>query len=145
MEELFHSHHSNHGLKTAIVAIMVCSVLRTRDQFVMNNNIHSEVWQGKVVKGRFCLLFPHELLKPKHHLWSTWICNVFLSSRFIHSSQWRRLYSSWRCTHHSVGVSSPLQVIAALSVSVGADTQTIGGVELLHQERAAGLNHRRQL
>lgn len=27
MEELFHSHHSNPVLKTAIVEIMVCSVL----------------------------------------------------------------------------------------------------------------------
>lgn len=55
------------------------------------------------------------------------------------------LDSSWRCTHHGVGVSSPLQVVAALSVGVGADTQTIGGVELLHQEWTTGLNHRWQL
>lgn len=39
MEELFHSHHSNPGLETAIVAIMVCGVLRTRNQFVTKNNI----------------------------------------------------------------------------------------------------------
>lgn len=50
-----------------------------------------------------------------------------------------------RCTHHGVGVSGRLQVMAALSVSVGADAQTVGGVELLHEEGTAGLNHRRQL
>jgi len=48
-------------------------------------------------------------------------------------------------THHGVRVSGPLQVIAALSVGVGADAQTVGGVELLHEERTASLDHCRQL
>ena len=55
---------------------------------------------------------------------------------------WQQCYDHWSCTHHGVGMSSPLQVIAALGVGVGADTQTVGGVELLHEERTAGLNHR---
>lgn len=38
-EELFHSHHSNPVLKTAIVAIIVCGALRVRNQFVTENNI----------------------------------------------------------------------------------------------------------
>lgn len=52
---------------------------------------------------------------------------------------------NWVCTHHGVGVSSPLQVMAALSISIGADAETVGGVELLHQEGTAGLNYRGQL
>lgn len=47
MEELFHSHHSNHVLITAIVAIMVCGALRTRNQFVTKNNIKA----GKMTKA----------------------------------------------------------------------------------------------
>lgn len=50
------------------------------------------------------------------------------------------------CTaYHGVGVRGPLQVAAALSVGIGADAQTVGGVELLREEGTAGLNHRGQL
>lgn len=49
------------------------------------------------------------------------------------------------CAHHGVGVSDPLQVVAALGVGIGADAQTVGGMELLHEERAAGLDHSREL
>lgn len=35
--------------------------------------------------------------------------------------------------------------MTALSICIGADAQTVGGVELLHEEGAAGLNHSRQL
>lgn len=48
-------------------------------------------------------------------------------------------------THHGVRVSGPLQVMAALGVGVGADAQAVGGMELLHEEGAAGLDHRGQL
>lgn len=46
------------------------------------------------------------------------------------------------CTHHGVGVRSPLKVMAALSVGIGADAETVGGVELLHEEGTAGLSYR---
>lgn len=49
---------------------------------------------------------------------------------------------NWLCTHHGVGVSSPMQVMAALSISIGADAETVGGVELLHEEGTASLNYR---
>ena len=49
------------------------------------------------------------------------------------------------CTHHGVGVGSPVQVVAALSISVGTNAETVRWVELLHEEGTAGLNHRRQL
>lgn len=49
---------------------------------------------------------------------------------------------NWLCTHHGVGVSSPMQVMAALSISIGADAETVGWVELLHEEGTASLNYR---
>ncbi len=56
MEELFHSHHSNPVLKTAIVAIMVCGALRMRNQFVTKNNIKAGKWTKchwwKLYRGR---------------------------------------------------------------------------------------------
>lgn len=47
--------------------------------------------------------------------------------------------------HHGVGICSMLQLGAALGVSIGADAQAVGGVQLLGEEGAAGLDHRGQL
>lgn len=42
-------------------------------------------------------------------------------------------------------MSGPVQVVTSLSICIRSDAQTVGGVELLHEEGAAGLNHRGQL
>lgn len=141
MEERFHSHHSNRVLKTAIVAIMVCGTSTTRSQFVTENNMKAGKNDQSLTDER------EREAVYRSYTNVTWALPESTPSSshpvsFIFS---RRLCARSRCTHHGVGVSGPLQVTAALSVGVGADTQTVGGVELLHEERTAGLNHRRQL
>lgn len=126
---------------------MVCGALRTRNQFVTKNNMKAGKNDQSLTgerRGRLCLLFLYELLKPHITcgLHESASLSTFSQVSFIFSQQ---RYDNWNCTHHGVGMSSPLQVMAALGVGVGADTQTVGGVELLHEERTAGLNHRWQL
>lgn len=50
-----------------------------------------------------------------------------------------------RVSHHSVVVCDFVQILAPLCVSEGPDAQTVGRVQLLHKERAAGLHYRSQL
>lgn len=112
MEELFHSHHSNPELKTAIVAIMVC--LRMRNQFVTKNNIKAGKLERDSCKRE----------SRKEPVYCSYIncqnlnitCGPPESVSFIFS------VNCWRCTHHGVGVGGPLEVIAALSVGIGTDT-----------------------
>lgn len=100
MEELFHSHHSNPVLKTAIVAIMVCCERGTNLLPRITSRLENDqsltggkLYRRKAVEGKEACL----LLKPRLHLWSTIIIfrSIFSKADALLIFSWW-LYNRWR-------------------------------------------------
>lgn len=142
---IFHSHHSNYKLKN-----IFCG-----NNGLMYSEVGANLLPGaKFHKGRQHRCKRNSCVKPSElhyfHLRSSFVilrlsqsvCSFISCHQFTDCGATQTICAKRLCTHHGVGVSGSLQVMAALGVGVGTDAETIRGVELLDKEGAASLDHR---